>query len=546
MNRKLTLWSSVFAALCGILFAVSMVHNRDYFERIAADNISSYQIRQLLSVIILFGIGFLFLLCIRDTLSPTLTALLAFPTGICLWVFPGLLLLLLGIPFTFPATMAVIIGILALTWWYFHKAGKKRPSDYQIAAFMAQALPTLLFFLGVAFWVSSGLLYVFVSYDSYFYFTNYGNTLTIVKNFRDIVGENSFTLTNISQFLPLLNSYTAFWGLDQCFQMQAFLTVNIGACFFYGLFQYAMGREKENHKKAAVFAALMTCLLASSTSFIIASTWILANMYCMAYMFFAVLLLERFCQLCKREGCILSALFFTALTMLRKDGIIFVCFLLVYFALKSGWSRKTLFFIFLPSIISELWWLFYVRIVLKATVEQAAFTSIANNANVAFVIAAISACCLYLFLLHPLLEKRLPFSEIWLLYGGMMLLLLLLTIRDWNQVVDNIDMTIRNMFLYPASWGISGLFFGLLLTLTLLRRPFWDEDTFLWAGYVLLNFISYCAVGKHLWVNWDDSYNRIVLQIIPLFLFMSGKKLSDLLRSDTPDHSCGLWKAGEQ
>lgn len=539
MNRKLTLGSSVFAGLCGILFTVSMFINREYFERVARDSVFSCQIRQLLAVILLFGIGFLFLLCIRNTLSPTLTVLLAFPVGICLWVFPAFLLLLLRIPFTFSLTMALITVILLMTWWYFHRFRKTETAKYTLSSFLAHALPLLLFFLGIAFWVSSGLIYVFVSYDSYFYFTNYGNTLTIVKNFRDIVGENSFTLTNISQFLPLLNSYTSFWGLDQCFQMQAFLAANIGAAFFHGLFAYDSDNGKNNRKKAAFFAALMTFLLVSSTSFLVASSWILANMYCMAYLFFAVILLEKSCQQAGRESGILSALFFTALTLLRKDGIIFVCFLLVYFALRSGWKRKTLCFVFLPSIVSELWWLFYVRVVLKATVEQAAFTSIANNANVAFVVAAITACCFYLFLLHPFLEKKLPFSETWLLYGGMVALLLLLTIRDWNQVVDNIDMTIRNMFLYPAAWGISGIFFAVLLTITLLRRPFWDADTFLWAGYVLLNFISYCAVGKNLWVNWDDSYSRIVLQIVPLFLFMSGKKLSDLLRSDTPDHSCG-------
>ena len=52
-----------------------------------------------------------------------------------------------------------------------------------------QALPHLLLFLGFAFLVATGFTYSFVSYDSYFYFINYGNTLTIVRNFQDIVGD---------------------------------------------------------------------------------------------------------------------------------------------------------------------------------------------------------------------------------------------------------------------------------------------------------------------------------------------------------------------
>lgn len=542
MNKKAQLYSGAFALFGAVIFIFSLFYNRTYFEAIAYDNIISYQFRQLFSIILLYIIGYCFIYFLKSSLSPIWTALLAFPTGICVWVFPSLILLLIGIPYTFSMTMLIIVLLLGGLFVLYRKHRTFSSTFFQ------SSIPVFLIILGAAFWVSSGLIYVFVSYDSYFYFTNYGNTLTIIKNFKDIVGENSFTLTNISQFLPLLNSYTAFWGLDQCFQMQAFLMFHVAACFAYGLYQYCLQPINKKHspllftklsdkKRALLYSALFTLLLVTSTSFIVVSAWVLANMYCMAYMFFSMLLLENVFSSAKKEAYILSAIFFTALTLLRKDGIIFVCFLLLYFIIKTTWSKKTLFFIFLPSIIFELWWLFYVRVVLKATVEQAAFTSIANNKNVAFVIAAISTTCIYLFILHPIFEKKFPFSETWIIYTGMLLLLFALTIHDWNQIIDNIDMTIRNMFLYPASWGISGIIFGILLTITLLHKSFWDIDTFLWIGYILLNFISYCAVGKNLWVNWDDSYNRIVLQIIPLFVFISGKKSLDLLQSDKPDHS---------
>lgn len=548
MNKKAITISSLFALLCFVIFIAGIFINRTSFEALAYDNTVSYQCRQVVSICLLFFIGMLFLLMVRDRMCCNWMLLFAFPVGVCLWVFPSLLLLLLGIPYTLPVITLFLAAIMGILLFFTIRRTRLQKNPVRSNATdnvpvkdsffsrdsFRKSMPLLLFFLGAAFLASSGLIYVFVSYDSYFYFTNYGNTLTIVKNFQDIVGDNSFTLTNISQFLPLLNSYTSFWGLDQCFQMQAFLTIDVAACFFYGLYRY--GQEKTKGK-VLFYSALMTAFLVTSTSFLVASTWILANMYCMAYMFFSILLLEDCLLPAKREALILTALFFAALTLLRKDGIIFVCFLMVYFMLKSKWTAKELFFVFLPSVISELWWLFYVRVILKAAVEQAAFTSIANNANVAFVIAAISATCIYLFVLHPFFERRLPFSETWLIYGGMFLLLAALTVHDWNQVVDNIDMTIRNMFLYPASWGISGILFGILLVMTFLYRPFWDEETFLWAGYVILNFISYCAVGKKLWVNWDDSYNRIVLQIIPVFVFICGKKLFSLLQLYKRDHS---------
>ncbi len=553
MHKKLTGLSILFASACCLFFLISMFFNNAYLEALTYDNAFSYQLRQLASILLLWGIGLCFLLLIQSALPMVWALLLAFPTGLCLWVLPGMLLLMLELPYTFSLTMALIaFFFLCLLLFRLRQksglSGRMQTALKRRSLSLRASLPALLLLFGFAFLASSGFLYVFLSYDSYFYFTNYGNTLAIVKNFRDIVGENSFTLTNISQFLPLLNAYTAFWGLDQCFQIQAFLTLNIAACFFYALYRYVLETEKDPgrfllfpawsiQKKALLYAALLTLFLITSTSFLTISSWILANMYCMAYLFLCMLLTERVLLPSQGEAPILAALYFAALTLLRKDGIIFVCFFLVCYMIKSEWKKRTLFFLFLPSVVLELSWLFYVRVILKAAVEQASFTSIANNANVAFVIAAICAACLYLFVFHPLFAEKLPFPETLPLYAGLSVLLILLTARDWNQVVDNIDMTIRNMLLYPSSWGISALLFGVLLTVTLLHRPFWDTDTFLWLGYVILNFISYCAVGKKLWVNWDDSYSRIVLQIVPVFVFICGKKLLSLLRSDTPDRN---------
>lgn len=552
------LFSCAFLVFSLLAFMVSLFLNQGYFSKIAYDNVFLYQAKQVLALLLLFLWGYLFLTGLQKSLDAVFLLLFAFPLGICLWVFPSLFLLLLGLPYSFGVT-TLLVTVISFLPLLLSRKNKKYTIMARFKENILASLPFLLISLGFIFLVSTGFIYVFVSYDSYFYFTNYGHTLSIVGNFSDIVGENSFTLTNISQFLPLLNAYTSFWGLDQCFQAQALLTANIAACFFYGLYRYQLSFQSlvdvpmsasksgaSAQKKALFYSGLFTLVLASSTSFIIASAWVLANMYCMAYIFFVVILMlpsvrktTQPLAFAGNSDCrILISLFLAALTLLRKDGIIFVCFLMVCFSLKNLYPKKTLFFLFLPSIISELWWLFYVRVILKATVMQAAFTSIANNKNVAFVIASILAACLYIFLLHPVLDKKFSLPETLLLYGGMFLLLLLLTLRNWNQVVDNIDMTFRNMLLYPSSWGISAPIFGVIIVFALLRAKefFISTDTFLWLGYIILNFISYCAADKYLWVNWDDSYLRVLQQIIPVFLFILAMKLCRFLFY-TPDHN---------
>lgn len=560
-EKSFSLAAFLFLALSVILFSASIFYNQPYFSRLAYDNVLLYQLKQAASLLLLFAWGYLLLAALCQRMTPLETVLYAFPAGLCLWAFVSLFLLLVGIPYHFFLPFVLIWALVGTV--FLLRVRQNSRHLWQSRRNAVASLPALLAALGVMFLVSTGFLYVFVSYDTYFYFTNYGHTLAVVGNFKDLVGDNSFTLTNISQFLPLINAYTSFWGLDQCFQVQAFLTVNVAAVFFYGLYRFlsAAGRPR----KALLYSGLFTMLLITSTSFIIGASWVLANMYCMAFLFLTVVLNDtdlipgsdnpdsitgaslpsdwnsgKKCAASPlgRDRLIVTALFLTALTLLRKDGIIFVCFLLLCFCMKKLYDRKTLFLLFLPSIIAELWWLFYVRVVLKATVSQAAFTSIANNKNVAFVVAAIAATCLYLFLVHGWLQ-RLPIPETLILYGGMCLLLILLTLRDWGQVVDNVDMTIRNMLLPPSSWGISAPIFGVIIVLALLYTGNFltSADTFLWLGYVILNFISYCAADKYLWVNWDDSYNRIVIQIIPVFLFICGKHILGHLQSDTPNRN---------
>lgn len=545
--------SFLFAALCALFFLCSMFVNRSYFEAIAYDSVFFYQIKQLAAIFLLFLIGGLFLCAAIRSLSPAWILCFSFPVGCCIWVFTSLTLLLIGIPYTVFITLTVIALLLLSTIIFCPHAKEHLVKNHP---FSPDFVPFLLVFFGAACIASSGFIYKFVSYDSYFYFTNYGHTLTIVNNFKDIVGENSFTLTNISQFLPLLNAYTSFWGLDQCFQIQAFLTADILICFAYGLYQYALRSYTPDQKsllfpkctpkqRALLISAVFTLLLLSSTSFVVISSWVLANMYCMLYLFMAFLAFFLLSHLSadKWDIWLLICLFLTALTQLRKDGIIFAAFLLICFCTTDLFSKKQLALMFLPAVISEALWLFYVRVVLDAQVEQAAYTSIANNKNILFVCAIIIGSYCYLYMAHGIfqwIKKKIPaLTEYIILSAGMLLLFAVsFKIKNTDIIIDNVDFVIRNMFRYPSSWGISGLIFGVLIVLSVINRFELDYFQFVWSGYAFLNLISYCVVdNKVLWVNWDDSYNRVLLQIVPVFVFVMAVKILPLLQSCIPDHS---------
>jgi len=545
MNKKICVYNGFFAAICSVVFIVSLFVNCGYFEHLAYDSVVSYELRQLLAILLLFVLGFVFFSIVRDTLSAQWIVLFSMPVGICLWVFSSFFLLLVGIPYTFFSTM-LLIGIILISIF----ATQYRRLHSKAAAFVPYiraALPFMLLFAGFAFLTAGGFNYSFVSYDSYFYFINYGHTLTIVKNFQDIVGDNSFTLTNISQFLPLLHSYTAFWGLDQAFQIQACLTYNLIAAFFYGIYQFTAGIFSPDgspdknipavNQKAAAFSALFTLLLASSTSFIISSAWVLANMYCMVYIFFLFLaaFLVSHLNNASREAMILIGFCFAALTLLRKDGIIFTAFFLICFGSIRLFSKWRLALIFLPSALVEAWWLYYVRVVLSPDVSQGVYSSIANNKNIFFVGCILLGSYAYILIGHDILhwlETHLPLiTEYYIIFIGMAVLLYYSYTVKEDIIIDNFDFVIRNMFRYPSSWGISALFFGVLLVFSLVPAFRLDYLHFVWSGYAFLNLVSYCIVdNKSFWLNWDDSYNRVLLQIVPVFVFIMAVKVTKLLQ----------------
>jgi len=548
-EKKANKYSLLFSGICFLIFVGSMFVNRSYFEAIAYDSVFFYQLRQFTAVLLLFVIGLIFLQSIRNTLSCSWITIFAFPVGVCLWVFASMFLLLLGISYTFGLTLLLIAVLLAGCLLYQRRSTFSHPLFEDIH----EMLPFLALFLGFAFLASSGLVYSFVSYDSYFYFTNYGHTLTIVKSFQYIVGENSFTLTNISQFLPLINSYTAFWGLDQAFQIQTFFIYNIITAFFYGLYQYVSMKTtvtsdtpllSKHKKRVLLYCILFTLLLASSTSFIVVSGWTLANMYCMVYIFFlfmASFLVSHF-KTARKESLLLIGLCFVALTLLRKDGIIFVAFFLICFCSIELFPKKQLAIMFLPSALAEIWWLYYVRVVLSPDVSQGVYSSIANNKNIFFVACIIVGSFLYLSIGHPILrwiEKRAPFiTEYYLAFMGFMVLFGYSFRAKGEIIIDNVDYTIRNIFHYPSSWGISALFFGILIAFSLIKEFKLDYLQFFWSGFAFLNLVSYCIVDNKLfWVNWDDSYNRVLLQIVPVFIFIMAVKILPLLQSDTPNHN---------
>jgi len=520
-NYKNTIIFSILI-LSILYFFAGVADNAALLSHIARENPCLYGFRQLLSIIIVFSLGYIYLNLING-INERWHLLLSFPAGMVIWVVISYVELIVGIHYTLWGTLALAYGLLAAA----HLVLKKRIKG------IIQERNIFIILLSAAFVAASGMNYIFRSFDTFFFFTNYGHALSIWGTFDNFVGERVYVFNQIGQFFPILNSLASFLGLDQGFQMMVFAGYNLLLIFAISMLEMLKKStiHKEGMRKA--FALTATILLVSSTSFIIGSRWILANMYCMLYIFIIMLLvamqLEDHEGVSKSAAVIIIASLGAGLGILRKDGIIFMAFLVICIGAIRQFNKIELLEMFLPAAVTEGLWILFVKVILgtRDPGRQVRYgsTTIASNKNVLFIVAIIVAVILYILIGRDILlfiEKKTKYiTQYWIMLAFLVMLIIPCIKKKGWLIFDNFDYTVRNLFGKDSAWGLSAYILVAILVLSMLSGVRLDFGNFVWIGYAVLNFVSYSIIDdKVLWVNWDDSYSRVLMQIIPICLWV--------------------------
>lgn len=533
-----------------------MFTNRSYFNALSIGNVFLYQTKQVLSILFLYLLGYLLIKTIQQRLDGLWVCLLAFPSAVCLWCFMSEFLLLADFTYRFLRVLFLMCAFILLCFLIrrLRKIPLRKPD--------LPVLKTIAVITGAACLVSTGYNYIILNYDSYFYFSDYGKALTLMMSYKDIVSDNSFVMTNIGQFLPLVSSYVTYFGLDTMIPLQGFMILDLLIAFAVCVYRYA--KSAFPVKKAACYTALFTLLLISCSPFLLFTNWILSNSWIMFYLFFllvlgikdqpepdAVSLFGTGSAPLDADRALLICGFSVAVTMLRKDGIVFICFLFICYSLIwfhslqdiphdkpvsrfKTWCRTSLLqtLLFLPSAVYQLFYIYYLRHIIYARTTLAYGTSLLSDKFTTMVLLGVAATILYLLFLHiaaeKLCKKYLPHA----MTGFLLLALLLLCVKDMGRFIDYVDTWIRN--LAGTAFGYSSLGILLLLCLIILSRPPYDYLLFTTTGFALITLIVYWNKGN-LEMNIDNSGLRALYQIIPIFFFVTAVYIRRLFQHDPID-----------
>lgn len=514
----------LFCVLSLLLLACSMLINRSYFHRVSYGSVVWYQTKQVLSLLFLFAFGYLFLKVIQHHLSELWVCLLAFPTAVCLWCFCSEFLLLADFTYRF-WRVCFLIGAGTLACYLF-----RRIRRIPLITVTLPAGRTIAVVISVCCLVSTGWNYIILNYDSYFYFSDYGKALTLMMSYKDIVSDNSFVLTNIGQFLPLVSSYMTYWGLDSGAPVLGFFIINLYAAF--GTAVYEQVHARFGTKRAAGYAGISLLLLAGCSVFFMYTHWVLSNTYILFYLFFLFYLGKEQWKAPSVDRALLICLYALAITMLRKEGLIIVCFLFICYSAIKLYASWILALLFLPSAAYQLFYIYWLRHIIYAQTTLAFGTSLLSNNFMKLILLGIGAVFCYLLFLHFLAERILKQYLMHAMTLFLIAVLCYLGVRNLSLSIDFVDAWLRNFS--STGFGFCMLQILLLIALVLLaghmpagrgsdgqKKQKFSRYGYTWffvLGNVLLTLIIYLQKGN-LEVGVDNSGLRALYQTIPVFYY---------------------------
>lgn len=500
------------------IFVFSLFSNREYFYKLANENLIMYQMKQVISLLFLYVIGYLFLKAIQDYLNDRWIALLAMPCGVAIWVFLGQFLFMTNITYMMHRMLIVIAGCLMICF------AIRRAFHFPIKGSLLPDMTVVFFVIGTAFLVSTGFNYINMNFDSYLYFADYGKMMAWAGDYREWNTQDAYVITSIGQFLPTLNSYTAFWGLEYCVAIQSFMCLNMYAIFAYAVYEITEGRLE---RKARIqYTALFTAAFVTCTCVLVYGNWMLSNAFLMYYLILMGIFGAKVPEKVSLDYMLILCGSGLAITLLRKDGIIIVCFMAVCYCYNKKMNAAVITLCILPSIIAEVYYIGYVRFFLHAQSLLARGTSILNNKFVIMILACIALTVAYVLLIHPVLQRWLKEKVFLLLLCGMFVTVIGAILMKFMVSIDHIDAVLH--VLLSETYGISLFIWLLLLAMVLTKKQTVDYEIFLLCGYCMLTFLIYWNKGNTE-KGIDNSGMRMFVQAVPLIYYVAADKLVEVV-----------------
>lgn len=529
-----------------------------WLESIMAPLYGQFYYRQVLVIVAIYICGLLLNMSFDDDdrKDCLMTILMAFPTGLALFMFVGVVCLTVGIPyklvFLIPIILLLIVAKIIMETkkagllWKNKSEKEIDTTKWSIASNKKQlylAGASIIACVIIAIAAVSGKTAMSVSNDSLYYFWQYPRAIVSFGGLRDQF-DNFLTDTGLGA--SVIGSLPFLFGFGETFGIQEFFHINF--VIFFGLAVYeeimALSSKEDNaeggietgakcmkNKKAYVIAIMAACLLATCTPVYILAHWAMSNMYFMEYAFMALMIGKRIALTGERKYLLAFLLLLYACSQLRMEGGIFVLLIVIITSFVDIPERSVAGMLTICMILQII---MDIRIFAVYTIDNPYLFMTAPKAIV--LLLAELAVIIYLTFIKnkipSVIKLRLPI----LLMAGLLLVNIVLCLMDSVTYIGNLKAFYGNLF-GQSGWGmLPYLAIGSLIVIffwelilnkdykisTLRFSQLENSGLSYWLCSMLGFFLTSLAVsfarGDMLDVNTGDSGNRVLLQIAPLVL----------------------------
>lgn len=153
--------------------------------------------------------GKLFLICTQKSVEQKLQNLLAFPIAICIWCITSYVVLLLDIPYNAYVMCFILLCLLVVL---LIKCRNKIQGDL-----VRNIIVSCIYVVGFVCLATSGLLYIQLTEDSYYFISQYAEIITNMQSLNPDYCSMLMSWTGISpaliNSLPIMMGFETMYGI---------------------------------------------------------------------------------------------------------------------------------------------------------------------------------------------------------------------------------------------------------------------------------------------------------------------------------------------
>ncbi|MBQ7724134.1 MAG: hypothetical protein IJT63_00870 [Lachnospiraceae bacterium] len=489
----------------------------EIYKSIMSSFAGTYMLNQVLTILVLFLMGLLPMLILKEKISYRWILLSAFPLGLSLFGVLGFLLLITGIRFDLMRIIIAYVIVLLIAMLYGVKSRGSIVNIIQMHKVNINPINIPVIAAAViipAVASCSGILPQVVTNDSVYYYSVYPSILLHDGFYTASLDKY---LTNVGQTTAIIQCLPFMLGFDETFGIQHFFNMNSILIFFAALYD-EVKKNSVNRKTGIILSSLCTLFLITSEPFLVISSWILSNVYFMGFFFTVFYIFVKTVDenADSADYYLLLVFLCSMLIMTRMEGGVMVLCLALALSTMRVSGKKLLLTFGLPLVITEVG--YYVNLYLKIGINP--LYSFLDMKTAVLMCGMIAAFIVYITLIRNRLpETYTPVLLIAALIAGNAGLLVI----NHSRYITNIRAFIMNIRL-GNGWGtfwIMIVIYIVLLVIEVIGRRFRNIPVrvFLPAAMVLTVFAVCFARGGVLAVRTSDSGNRVLMEMVPVITY---------------------------